>query len=90
MSEDELVKHYFITVDWCNKGKRGIFCNKKGTGFWKSREHTWEEILEVLGPFAVILNPKSEPFTEEEFKKQRRWIPLAEYKHQYGIAVGVD
>lgn len=81
--------HYFITVDWCNKGKRGIFCNKQGTGYWKTSEHTKEEMFEVLGSFAMILDPKSEPYTEEEFKKLNKWIPLAEYTHQYGIAVEV-
>jgi len=81
--------HYFITVDWCNKGKRGIFTSKQGVGFWETREHTEEEMREILGPFYLTLNPKSEPFNEEQFSKQRIWVPLAEYQHQYGIAVEV-
>jgi len=81
------IKHYFITVDWCNKGKRGIFSNRAGTGYWQEQPHTYEEMYEILGHFAIILNPKSEPFTEEELKETRKWIPLAEYKDQFGIAV---
>ena len=80
---------YFVTVDWCNKGKRGIFCDRKGNGFWKNSKHTEEEIHEILDTFALILNPKSEIFTEEQLKKYGKWIPLAEYNHEYGIAIEV-
>jgi hypothetical protein len=78
--------HYFITVEWCNNGVRGIFCSKTGTGYWKSCEHTEEEMNEVLMPFGIILSPKSEPFTQAQLAKMTKWIPLAEYSHQYGIA----
>lgn len=78
---------YFITVDWCNEGNRGIFCDRNGKAFPKDNEpHTEEEMSEVLDLFEIVLNPKSEPFTEEEFKKYRRFKPLAEYSNQYGIA----
>ena len=44
----------------------------------------------LLGLFFLILNPKSEPFTENEIKKFSRWIPLAEYKNNYGVAIKPD
>jgi hypothetical protein len=84
-------KKYFVTVDWCDnwcdKGKRGIFCNRDGTGFFKDIQHTEKEMRELLGLFFLILNPKSEPFTENELKRFTKWKPLAEYQHQYGIAI---
>jgi len=79
---------YFLTVDWCNKGQRGIFCDKEGKGFWKDNElHTAKEMQDILGLFFVILNPKSEPFTEEQIKQFNTFRPLAEYKNQFGIAI---
>jgi len=80
-------KKYFVTVDWCDKGKRGIFCDRQGHGFLKETQHTMEEMNEILGAFSVILNPKSEPFTEDEIKRFTKWKSLAEYEHHYGIAV---
>lgn len=84
---NDLEEKYFITVDWCDKGKRGIFCNREGTGFSKETQHTEKEMIEILGPFFLVLNPKSELLTEYELKKFTKWIPLAEYKKQYGIAL---
>jgi hypothetical protein len=81
------IKKYFITVERCNDGKRGIFCDKQGIGFLQDTQHTTEEMNKLLGLFFLILNPKSEPFTENEIKKFSRWIPLAEYKNNYGIAI---
>lgn len=78
-------KKYFMTVDWCNNGKRGIFCHREGMGFQKNTPHTRDEMFKILGIFDIILNPKSEPFTEEQLKN-RKWIPLAEYQNEYGIA----
>jgi len=79
---------YFLTVDWCNQGHRGIFCDLEGNGFWKEfSEYTSYEMQEILGPFAIILSPKSEPFTEEQIKEYKYFRPLAEYKNQFGIAV---
>jgi hypothetical protein len=79
-------KKYFITADWCDKGKRGIFCDRQGNGFPKETRHSEEEMNKILGAFWLILSPKSEPYTPEELKKFTRWIPLAEYQNQYGIA----
>lgn len=78
---------YFVTVDRCNQGKRGIFCDRKGGSFIKETPHTAKEMNDILGPFFLVLNPKSEMFTEDDFKKFTKWIPLAEYKNNYGIAI---
>ena len=79
-------KKYFITVDWCNQGKRGVFCSIDGIGYWKKIPHTEREMRKVLGHFWMILNPKSEAFTEKELEN-RRWVPLPEYRNEYGIAI---
>lgn len=78
---------YFVTVDWCDKGKRGIFCDRQGRGFLKKIQHTEDEMFKILGNFAIILNPKSIAFTEEEVKQYKKWIPLPEYRNEFGIAV---
>jgi len=79
---------YFLTVDWCNQGKRGIFCNSDGICFRKDGEaHTEDEMFEILGAFDLVLAPKSELLTIEQVKKFTRWVPLAEYSYQYGIAL---
>ena len=77
---------YFLTVDWCNKGNRGVFCSAGGSPFSKESTHTKEEMIEILGVFEMILNPKSEPFTPEELKEYHRYRPLAEYTNHYGVA----
>jgi hypothetical protein len=79
-------KRYFITVDRCNTGKRGLLCNRDGESFSKETPHTEEEMNKYLGAFFIILNPKSEPFTETELRKFNKWKPLAEYQNHYGIA----
>jgi len=80
-------KKYFVTVNWYEKGKRGIFCDSHGIGFLKKKQHTEKEMRKILGAFWIILNPKSIAFTEEEVKKYNKWIPLPEYQNQYGIAI---
>jgi hypothetical protein len=78
---------WLLTVDWCKKGKRGIFTDRQGKGYWKDDgPHTHEEMYEILGPFFLILNPQSLPFTEEDMAQDREWHPLAEYSGQYGYA----
>jgi len=79
---------YFLTVQWCCSGQRGPFVNDKGTGYSSETPHTREEMDDILGPFWMILNPKSEPFTEEELSKYTKFHPLAEYKNAFGIAIG--
>lgn len=78
---------YFLTVDWCNKGARGVFCGKDGSSFRKERPHTEIEMLTILGPFWIILKPKSELFTYKELEEYTRWRSLDEYSGQYGIAL---
>jgi len=79
---------YFLTVDWCNSNRRGIFCKRQGQGYWKKDEpHTADEMGNILGPFDMILNPKSELLTIDQVKEYTQWIPLAEYSYEFGIAV---
>lgn len=79
------IKRWFLTVDSCNKGHRGIFCNKNGNSFNKENQHTEDEMWEILGAFALILNPKSIELSEDELKAYHLFYPLAEYKDEYGI-----
>jgi len=77
---------YFITVDRCRKGERGIFCDKEGHPFSKESPHSSEEMWEVLGLFDMILWPQSILLTKAEVAQYTTWRPLAEYSHEYGIA----
>ena len=78
---------YFITVQRCGQGPRGIFCSELGTPFSKDEEpHTEEEMREVLGSFDMILGPKSELLNEEHVKEMNQFRPLKEYSMRYGIA----
>jgi len=79
------MKQWFLTVDWCDKGKRGIFANINGNAFGKETQHTKDEMWEILDALAVILNPQSQEISEEELKEYHRFYPLAEYSNQYGI-----
>lgn len=81
------VKRHFLTVDWCNKGKRGIFCSKEGKAFSQDHPFSEDEAWEVLGAFDLILNPQSLELSEEELKAYNKWNPLAEYSNKYGIAI---
>lgn len=85
---DETPITYFMTVEWCSDGYRGIFCHRDGIPSRKDGEpHTQEEMDTILGPFTIILDPRSEPFTEEEIAEYTYFRPLAEYSNQYGIAL---
>ena len=46
------MKRWFLTVDWCNQGKRGIFCNlANGNAFSKDdAPHTEDEVWEINNP----------------------------------------
>lgn len=81
------MKRYFLTVDWCSKGNRGIFCDKRGNAFSQKEPHTREQMQEILDFFYVILNPQSESVTKEELKQYNSFLPLHEYYGHYGIAV---
>ena len=79
---------YFITVEWCGNSFRGVFCNKAGMGIAKDgKSHTAEEINKALGPFALILSPQSEEMSEADLAQYTYWVPLAEYSHEWGIAL---
>ena len=83
------MKRWFLTVDWCDKGKRGIFANKNGNSFSQERQHTEDEMWKILAAFAMILNPQSLELSEEELKDYHKFYPLAEYSNQYGIVCKV-
>lgn len=83
--EEEQV--YFLTVDWCKKGYRGIFCDCEGCCFRKDgKPHTMLEMEEILGLFSLILMPKSTPLTVEQVGEFTLWYPLSEYSNQFGVA----
>ena len=78
---------YFLTVDWCKQGNRGIFCTDRGDPFPKDAgPHTEKEMYDILGPFFMVLAPQSELLTVTEAAEYRWWTPLEEYSNVYGIA----
>ena len=77
---------HFITVDWCKKGRRGVFCDNTGATNSRDRPLTQEEMREELGHFWLILYPESIPLTAEELAEYTQWTPLAEYSNVWGIA----
>ena len=86
----EETKRFFLTVDWCSKGSRGVFSSREGNSFSKETPHTEDEIWDILGAFDLILNPQSTQLSEMELKEYHKWYPLAEYSNQYGYAVRVE
>ncbi len=79
------MKRWFLTVDWCNKGRRGIFASLDGSAFSKETQHTEDEMWDILDAFSMILNPQSIELTEDELKEYHQFYPLAEYSDQYGV-----
>jgi hypothetical protein len=85
-----MANKYFLTVDWCNKGRRGVFCDQSGNSFWKEEvdgPHTEQEMWDVLGMFDIILDPQSILLSEEELYQYKWFVPLAEYTDHFGIAM---
>ena len=82
-----MVKRYFLTVEWCRNGNRGIFCDRGGNCFSKDEPHTLDEMREILGPFWLVLGPESMAFSEQEVFEHSRWFPLMEYKGVFGFAM---
>lgn len=79
---------HFLTVRWCNKGRRGIFCDKTGAPVAKDDAPlTYEEMMKALDVFWIILVPESRELSPEEVATYRWWRPLAEYSNEYGIAM---
>ncbi len=85
--KEDKVKRWFLTVDWCNKGNRGIFCSKNGNAFPKDSPHTENDFWDTLDCFGVILNPESTELSEDELKQYSRFVPLSEFSNQYGVAL---
>jgi len=82
---------HFMTVEWCGNGKRGVFCDSSGrSGCCGDNPLTTDEMREALGPFWMILDPKSEEMTEEKLGKYTNWTSLEEYSNVYGIALKED
>lgn len=82
---------YFLTVDWCEKGHWGIMCDKNGQCFRKDEEpHTALEMQDIIGPFWIILSPRSELLTKDQVDEFTWWIPLEEYEGQFGVALKPD
>ena len=80
------MNRWFLTVDWCNKGKRGVFCDLQGQSFSQDTQHTEHEMWEILGPFSLILAPQSILLSEDELTEYHLYTPLKEYLGHYGIA----
>jgi len=84
----ENLMKYFLTVDRCNVGRRGLFCDHLGRCFSKDDlPHTAEEMIDILGPFWLILSPASSVYSAETFPTDVLYTPLGEYSNCYGIAV---
>ena len=82
-----MATRYFLTVDWCGKGNRGIFCDQDGQAFSKDEEpHTPDEMWKILGMFEMVLAPESTALTEKEVAEHQWWFPLKEYSSVYGYA----
>jgi hypothetical protein len=81
------MKRYFLTIDWCNRGERGIFCSPDGKCFSQEKQHTAEEMYAILGAFDLILSPESQLLSEKELAEYHIWKPLAEYTNHYGVAL---
>ena len=81
------MKRYFLTVDWCNQGKRGIFASIKGDAFSQEEPFDEDRIWEILDCFSLVLNPESIELSEEELKAYTKWYPLGEFSNQYGYVL---
>ena len=77
--------HWFLTVDWCKQGKRGLFISSRGKGIWEEHEQKQEEIFDAMDMFYLILAPESLPFVESEIVGLTgEWFPLEEYRNHWG------
>jgi len=81
------MKRYFLTVDWCSTGNRGIFCDSMGNCFSQDTPHTEEDFFRILDHFGLILTPLSLLLSEDEVAQYTRWVPLSEFSNMYGIAL---
>ena len=83
-------KRWFLTVDRCNEGQRGVLCNRAGKAAGSDTEQSQKEMQDMLGPFWLILDPVSMQLTADELAEYKFWRPLAEYSYEFGIASTVD
>jgi len=84
------IRRWVLTVDWCSQGLRGVFCSKRGSSFIQDHEHTEDEAFNILDVFLLVLSPKSILMDFEEVMKFNRFIPLGEFKSEYGFAVTAE
>jgi len=87
MTDEPVFKRWALTVDWCSKGLRGLFCSRKGEAFFQDTPHTEQQFWEILDAFALVLDPKSVEMTAEEVRELTLWIPLGEFREMFGYAV---
>ncbi len=80
------MKRWFLTVDWCNKGNRGVFCSENGNAFPSDTKHTEDDIWQILDCFSMVLSPESLELSEDDLKEYHLYTPLAEYSNQFGVA----
>ena len=80
------MKRWFLTVDRCSQGERGVFCDTNGNSFGKESQHTEDEMWGILDAFYMVLSPQSIELDENELKEYHLFRPLAEYSNQYGYA----
>ena len=78
---------WYLTVERCNSGKRGVFAQSDGTVISDETQHTQEKMMEFLCGFGIILNPKSIELTDEEIKEYNTFYPLPEFNEHYGIVL---
>lgn len=81
----EEIKRWFIFVEYCKNGHRGIFCSRHGEVCVQDEEHTPDEMAEMVGMFWLILDPTSVALTEKELAEYTLFVPLAEYTNVWGI-----
>ena len=77
---------WFLTADFLSKGKRGVFCSRTGQSPVSDTQHSDAEIQEAFGPFVVLMNAQSVEMNEAELSEYTTWVPLEEYKCQWGLA----
>lgn len=80
-------KQFVLTVDWCQQGRRGVFCNKDGVAHVEDHELSCDETFAILGPFYLILDPKWVEMSDEAAKEYSLFVPLAEYSYEWGVAI---
>ena len=72
-------------MEYCNHGRRGIFCSAKGIPLSSDTPLTTDEMNTNLGPFSLILSPQSLELLDHQLQEYSSFVPLAEYSNAYGI-----